>query len=145
MALTWFDRELPVLEATIALFEATGNTGPVSVKDIAMRSGVSVPDTAAALMAMRGNYVGLQMVGGGDPGNYFVDDVSVDARREVGQWPSVDAVAARLFDALSLAGDQESDPVRKSKLRAVAEAIGPLGVEVFSQVVGTALTKSIGI
>jgi len=127
------------------LFEEQANSGLLTVREIAERSGMPVQTTWAALAAMKREFVDVEIVGGGDPGNYFVTGVSDAARRAVGQWPSAETVADSLLDALSTAADSEQDPERKSKLRTAADAIGGVGRELLVSVVSSALTKSIGL
>ena len=143
---TWFDRELPVLEATIELFEAKQNLGMVSVAEIAEHSGIDPNEVFSSLLAMRGEYVELRLVmAGGDPNPQAVVDVSSDARREVGQWPTPELLADRLAEAIRTAADTEQDTERKTKLRALAEAAGVVGRDLLVNVVTAATIGSLGL
>jgi hypothetical protein len=79
---TWTSRDLPVLDATVALFEE-GIDLP-EVADIAGRSGLSVEDVARAVRALDGEYVDLRMSMGG-PASWFMQGVTPAARPGSGQ------------------------------------------------------------
>ena len=73
---TWVTRDLPVLEATVALLE--GMDLP-EVVDIAERTGLAAEDVARSLRAMTGVYVDLRMTMR-DVGRWFVQGVTPEAR-----------------------------------------------------------------
>ncbi len=141
---TWFDRDLPVLETTIQLFEEMGHPGALQVRQIAERCGMEAAAVFAALLAMQHEYVTLNLVlAGGDPNPQMVTGVTADARRAVGQWPSVDTLSDRLVAALQEAAEQESDPVKKTKLRSAVDAVTGMSRDIFVGVVTTAVTGAL--
>jgi len=140
---TWFDRDLPVLEATIQLFEEMGHPGVVQVAQIAERTRIEPPAVFAALVAMQDEYVTLRMVMGGDPNPQMVSGVTADARRAVGQWPSIDTFSDRLVAALRDAADNESDPVKKNKLRSATDAVTGMGRDIIVGVVTAAASGAL--
>jgi len=91
---TWTSRDLPVLDATVALLE---NRPLVDVTDIAARAGLTVAETGSALQAMEGAYVELAISMGG-PESWSVQGVTPAARRAVGQWPSAESLITRLVE-----------------------------------------------
>ena len=138
---TWVTRDLPVLEATVALLE--GMDLP-EVVDIAERTGLAAEDVARALRAMAGVYVGLQMTMG-DVGRWFVQGVTPEARRAVGQWPTADSLIGQLVAGLDAAAEREHDLERRGRLRQAASLLGgavrDIAVDVAAKVIehGTGL------
>jgi hypothetical protein len=117
---TWASRDLPVLDATVALLEEVDMP---EVADIADRSGLAVADVARALQALDGVYVDLRLTMG-DPGAWFVQGVTPAARRAVGQWPTAESLIGQLVSGLEAAAEREDDPVRKGRLRQAASLLG---------------------
>lgn len=121
-----------------------GHPGVVQVSQIAERSGIESATVFAALLAMQGEYVQLDMVlAGGDPNPQMVTRVTAGARRAVGQWPTIDTFSDRLVAALRDAAEHESDPVKKTKLRSAAEAVTGMGRDIFVSVVTAAATGAL--
>jgi hypothetical protein len=50
--------------------------------------------------------------------------VSERARRELGAWPSAEALVDALAAAFAQAAEAEEEPAKKSRLRAVADGLG---------------------
>ena len=142
---TWFDRELPVLEATIQLFEERSYpAGLVRVGQIAERSGMDSLTVLKALIAMNPTYVSLHLVSAGEgPDPQIVKSVTTAARQAAGQWPSPETMSDRLLSALSSAADREGDPVRKGHLRAAADALTGIGRDVLVNVMSAAATGAV--
>jgi hypothetical protein len=132
---TWASRDLPVLDATVRLLEPGSMP---EVRDIAAETGMTAETVMAALHTLNGTFVDLQ-VGLSLEGSY-VRAVSADARREVGQWPTAESLAAQLIEAFSKAAEREPDPEAKSRLRSIAGWLGGAGsqiaINVLSSVVG---------
>ena len=141
--LTWFDRDLPVLETTVALLNEVGHPGFIEVRSIAARTGRDPQQVLQALLAMEEEYVTLQWVGGGAPNLHKVTRVTPAARRAVGQWPSAEGFSDRLLSAMQEALDRESDPIRRSKLRSATAALTGMGREVLAAVVSAAMSEHI--
>lgn len=114
---TWFGRDLPVLEAVVAMLE----NGPmVTEAAIVEATGRDLADVRRALGALDGAYVhrGSEMAG------FYVDAVTAEARRAVGQWPTGESLVSQLVEGLTAAAEKEVDPERKSRLRQVAGLLG---------------------
>ncbi|GAA1602504.1 hypothetical protein GCM10009789_65750 [Kribbella sancticallisti] len=140
---TWATRELPVLEAVIRAREARWDQFPDGA-DIASATGLGLDDVGRAFLALKNEYIDLRMTGGG-PGHWFVQDVTPEARRIVGQWPSPDGLVDRLITALNVAADKEADSERRSKLRTVAGLIAGTAREIFVDVAAATITGRTGI
>ena len=119
---TWATRDLPVLDATVALLE---QSYMVTVTDIATSTGLDVSDVARALEALDPIYVDFRKTTtGGDARFWYVFKVTPEARRAVGQWPTAQALAGRLAEELAAAAHDESDPQRQGLLTYAARLVG---------------------
>ena len=119
---TWTTRDLPVLDATVALLE---QSFMVTVTDIATKTGFEPEAVAAALEALDPDYVDFRKTTtGGDPRFWYVYKATPAARRAVGQWPTAEALAGRLADELAAAAAREQDAERKGLLTYAARLIG---------------------
>jgi hypothetical protein len=131
---TWTNRDLPVLDAVVRLLR---HDSVPEVGDIATETGMTVETVAAALHALDGTFVDLQL--GLSLESSYVRSVSADARRAVGQWPTAESLITRLAEGFSTAADREPDPDKKGRLRTVASMLGgasrDIAVEVAAKVV----------
>jgi hypothetical protein len=119
---TWTARDLPVLDATVALLE---QSFMVTVTDIASRTGIEPADVATALAALDPVYVDFRKTTtGGDPRFWYVFKVTPEARRAVGQWPTAEAMASRLAEALAAAARREPTAERQGLLAFAARLVG---------------------
>jgi hypothetical protein len=137
---TWVSRELPVLDATVALLEE-GMDLP-EVVDIAERSGLAAEDVGRALRAMDGLYIDLEMTMG-EVGRWFVRGVTPEARRGVGQWPSGESLVSQLVEGLNAAAEREADPERKGRLRQAAGLLGGMARDVVVAVASSVVDRYI--
>ena len=131
-----------MLDATVALLEE-GMDLP-EVVDIAERAGLAVEDTARAVRAMDGVYVDLRMTMG-EAGRWFVNGVTPEARRAVGQWPTGESLVARLVEGLDAAAEREADPERKSRLRQAATMLGGPVRAIVVDVAEKVIERSMGL
>jgi hypothetical protein len=119
---TWAARDLPVLNATVALLE---DSYLVTVADIATRTGLHEPDVARALEALDPGYVDFRKTTtGGDPKFWYVLKVTPDARRVVGQWPTAQTLVDQLAAEVSTQARAEEDGERQGLLVYAARLIG---------------------
>jgi len=72
-------------------------------------------------------YLQVTWYGGGEG---IIDAVTERTRRELGTWPTSAGVVDELVDALQRAADAETEPERKSRLRAIAEGLSGFAREV---------------
>ena len=75
---------------------------------------------------------------------WYVRAVTPEARRAVGQWPTPENVA-RLAEAFSTAAEQERDPERRGKLRALASFLGKTGKGFGAEVVAKVIARQAGM
>ncbi len=143
---TWFNQELPVLEAVIILLDEKGWQSPiVNVSEIAERTDIDANVVFASLLKMENEYVELQRLLTSDPNPQMVIGVTPNARRAVGQWPSIEMLQERIISALGNAIRQESDSIKKSKLQTTLDALTSLGRDIFIEVMTTTITHGIGL
>jgi predicted ArsR family transcriptional regulator len=118
---TWAARDVPVLNAVVALLE---QSYMVTVSDIAGRTGIDQADVARSLDAMDPTYVDFRKTEtGGDPTFWYVHKVTPEARRTVGQWPTAESLIERLAKAFGDAAEREDDFERQYQLRQAAELL----------------------
>lgn len=139
----WISRDLPVLEAVIRARDSDIDDLPTGAS-IAAATGFSDKVVEQSLYALKDEYVELRMVGGGSR-NWFITDVTADARRIVGQWPSPDNLADRLVSALTAAADQETDPEKQSKLRKAVDTLGGVARDILVDVAAATITGRSGL
>src|SRR6202451_4762079 len=98
-------RDLPVLDATVALLE---QSYMVTVTDIAAATGLDAAVVARALETLDPVYVDFRKTTtGGDPRFWYVFQVTPEARRAVGQWPTPQSLANRLAGETASGAEQE--------------------------------------
>jgi hypothetical protein len=119
---TWVARDLPVLDATVALLE---QSFMVTVTDIAAHTDLDPSVVATALEALDPVYVDFRKTTtGGDPRYWYVFKVTPEARRAVGQWPTAESLASRLAEELAAAAREEPEAERKELLTYAARLVG---------------------
>src|SRR4051812_26557216 len=102
---TWYERDLPVLEAVVSFFEEHGGTMIPQVFDIMDLTGMDRQTVLQACLALDGEYIKFSPVGGGAHDLHHIDSVTPAARRAVGQWPSAENWADRIIAALNTAAE----------------------------------------
>lgn len=139
MESTWEKRDLPVLDTVVRLLDEGHFI--VAVRDIVAETGYDPATVDRALTALEGPFIAEyhQSMSGGDPNPWYVTQVTAEARRMVGQWPTPEALIDRLAEAFGEAAEHETDPQKQGRLREVATMIGQTGrdiaVEVASRVI----------
>ncbi len=119
---TWAARDLPVLDATVALLE---DSYMVTVADLAALTGLDEPAVARALEALDPDYVDFRKTTtGGDPKFWYVLKVTPEARRVVGQWPTAETLVDHLVAEISAQARDEEDGERQGLLVYAARLIG---------------------
>ncbi|MGD0376236.1 MAG: hypothetical protein ABSB01_16820 [Streptosporangiaceae bacterium] len=135
---TWGARDVPVLNAAVALLE---QSYMVTVSDIAERTGFELAAVARSLEAMDPTYVDFRKTTtGGDPRYWYVHKVTPAARQEVGQWPTPESLIDRLATAFGAAADRETDPSQQDRLRMTSRLLGDsvraAAIEIVAGVIG---------
>jgi hypothetical protein len=142
---TWTDRDFPVLEAIVRLLDQ--GSWAVEVRAVAAETGLDPVDVDRAITALTGPYVVEydQFATGGDPNPWAVRQVSAEARRVVGQWPTPESLVDRLAKAFGNAANDEPNEERKGRLRQVAAFLTDTGREVATEVVSKVILRSSGM
>ncbi len=138
MQQTWMERDLPVLDATVAMLE---DDPMVADAAIAERTGFDLAAVRRALEALAGTYVHL----GRDMSGFFVDAVTPDARRAVGQWPTGEGLVSQLAEGLAAAAEKEADPERKTRLRQAAGLLGGAVRDIAIEIAGRFAERAAGL
>ncbi len=145
MESTWTTRELPVLEATVALLEQIPER-IVTVLGISQRSGIHRWDVYASLQAMDGEYVELvKKTTDRDPSPHQVARVFPEARRLVGQWPSAESLAEQVLRALAEAAQSEPDTQKRSRLTDLTAELREMGMGVLTDVLAKFAAHTVGL
>ena len=136
---TWFARDLLVLREVARRVEADES---LQTSDIADALGLDpkVVGRAGTRLKEDGYVKGGEAMGAGVI-RFF--DVTAKGRREVGQWPSPDAVD-RLISALERAIDDASDDDKRSRLRRLAESVKDAPREVVTSILAAAIGSGLG-
>lgn len=134
---TWFSRDLPVLDAAVRHVDE--DTGRIADPDLlAEEAGIPRDDVRRSLQALSGVYLRTE---GTMQGDHLVMDVTPEARRAVGQWPTPENVANRLLAVLEQAADQTGDEEQRTRLRRAADSLKGLGRDVLPEVIASVITK----
>jgi hypothetical protein len=64
-----------------------------------------------------------------------IANVSAEARRELGAWPSAETLARQLVEGLEQAAANEEEPERKKVLESGVAALGRIGTEIIAKVI----------
>ncbi|MBM7804967.1 DNA-binding GntR family transcriptional regulator [Geodermatophilus bullaregiensis] len=141
----WFSRDLPVLVEAVRHFDTS--TQALTASSIAERMGWDVETVRASVRALaRGGYVVEQRASMSSLPGGSIKQVSAEAYREAGAWPTAEAVADRLLAALQKAVDQAPEGEAKGKARRALDAFLAAGrdfaVDVASGVATGAISGS---
>ncbi|GAA1822070.1 hypothetical protein HC028_23170 [Planosporangium flavigriseum] len=144
---TWEDRDLPVLRAIVEKWDEGVNT--VTPAGIAARTGLPEDVVQRALLALDREdppfftpVDGSTLVGKHISG---VKEPTGHARRTVGTWPTPEALADRLVQALAQAADNEPDEEKRGWLKKTAAWFGSAGRDVAVDIASSVVTKSAGL
>jgi hypothetical protein len=138
MQQTWMERDLPVLDATVAMLE---DDPMVTDAAITEHTGFDLTAVRRALEALDGTYVYL----GRDMSGFFIDAVTADARRAVGQWPTGESLVSQLAEGLAAAAEKEADPERKTRLRQAAVLLGGAVRDIAVEIAGRFVERAAGL
>jgi hypothetical protein len=141
MESTWWSRDLPVLDSAVRLFQEDDF---VYVRDLARETGLPVKDVARSLLDMRYEYVG-EIQGMSEQDGWCITEVTPEARRAVGQWPTPENVVASLVVAFNTAADKERDQERRGKLKYIAGFLADTGKDLATEIVAKVIARQTGI
>jgi hypothetical protein len=134
----WHSRDLPVLREVCRTKEQQ-QRGFVDLKPISESLGLSYEEvTAAALNLERAGLV--ELLGGFGSGLPHVKDVSEQALREVGLWPSPDTALDRMVAALQAIATNTDDEDTRTRARKILEGFAGAGRQIGVTVAAAALT-----
>jgi hypothetical protein len=142
---TWTNRDLPVLQAIVEIYEETGQAmGPDVLEE---RTGLDQKSLQVALKALDSEeppYISkMDRVLSGQI--VFIGAPTGHARRAVGSWPTAEVVANRLIHALDKAAEREQDNEQKGHLRAAAAHLRNAGRDLAVSIGAAAINRQIGL
>ena len=127
-----------------SVVELLAHSYMVTVSDIAARTGLDLAEVARSLDAMDPTFVDFRKTEtGGDPTFWYVNKVTPEARRAVGQWPTPEGLIDRLVQAFNNAADHEEDAERHYQLRQAAGLLGETLRDVAVRVAATVTGPSV--
>jgi hypothetical protein len=133
----WHNRDLPVLREVCRIKEQ--RRGAVDLQPVAETLGLSHEQvTAAALNLERDGLV--ELLNGFGSGLPHVKDVTGQALRAVGLWPSPDTALDRMIVALQAIAANSDDEDTRTRARKVLEGFAGAGRQIGVAVVAAALT-----
>jgi hypothetical protein len=138
MQQTWMERDLPVLDAAVAMLQDSPMVADAAITEC---TGFDLADVRHALEALDGTYVHL----GRDMSGFFVDAVTADARRAVGQWPTGESLVSQLAEGLAAAAEKEADPERKTRLSQAAGLLGGAVRDIAVEIAGRFAERAAGL
>ncbi|MCZ2850002.1 hypothetical protein [Modestobacter sp. VKM Ac-2978] len=138
----WFSRDLPVLVEAVRHFDTY--TDPLAADTVAERLGWDVEEVMAAVRALsRGGYVKEQRATMASRPGDTIKNVSPEAYREAGAWPSPDTAADRLLAALQAAVDKAPEGEAKNRARRILDGVVAAGRDFAVDVAGGVVTGQI--
>jgi hypothetical protein len=124
---TWYSRDRPVLAEILRQME--GKPGAASPGDIQAELGLSKEQYWLAIQALDAEGFVDASLGPNGP----IMNVSADARRELGAWPTPENLADRIVAGLEAAAQAEKEPERKRALQSAASTVKSVGVDLFTK------------
>lgn len=141
---TWAQRDLPVLDAAVKYLDDAAGASFPELRDLAESSGLDVSDVTKAALALESDrLVELGKTSGGT-GSWYVKQVSGEARRLVGQWPTAEQFVDEVANRLQAAADEEPDEERRGRLRELASSASGAARGVFVDVTAAVITRQLG-
>ena len=140
---TWGHRDLPVLDAIVALSENDDWVADVSIEK---KTGFDTATVQKALRALANNYppyfATANMTASGRI--ELLHQITGDARRAVGAWPTAESLADALIERLQqLANDEEADPDTRERAKQGLRAFVGVGKDVLVGVASSALSAGL--
>ncbi|MCL2455549.1 MAG: hypothetical protein FWD18_09680 [Micrococcales bacterium] len=144
---TWFERDLPVLMAVVALQEESNGQALLPC-EIADRTGLDESHVMKAIRNLEKKFLLTYKRRRADGSVEFVlvQDVTADGLIAAGMWPSGEAIVERLIAALEAAIDEEpKDSPKSNKLKAVLSSIQDLGVSITGSIIAQGVMRTAGM
>lgn len=139
---TWLNRDMPVLEAAVALLEES--RVPVSDSDIAARTGIDRQRVMKALEALEEDFLD---VGWDDRANLRVSGAVASctsaARRATGQWPSAESLAERAIAIVDERIENATDEGERSRWVKLRDGLAGAGRDLVVDVMGAVASRQI--
>jgi DNA-binding MarR family transcriptional regulator len=139
---TWGWRDLPVL---VAIAERIDRGEWVGHGELVSATGLTDQEVRSAVHALeaRGLVPRVQHLANGDA--QFIHEISGAAYRLTGLHRDRHEAIAALTELLEETANRATDPVEKSKLRRLAEAVGDVGSQTVANFLGTVIARMSGV
>ncbi|GLP64355.1 hypothetical protein TUSST3_09750 [Streptomyces sp. TUS-ST3] len=142
---TWASRDLPVLNAAVKYLDDAAGASFPELRDLAELAQLEVSDVSKAALALESDHLLELGKSSGGVGTWYVKQVSGNARRLVGQWPTAEQFVDEVAQRLQAAADEEPDPERRGRLRELASSAGDVARNVFVDVATSVISRQMGV
>ncbi|PZM98423.1 MAG: hypothetical protein DIU79_00105 [Actinobacteria bacterium] len=124
---TWFSRDLPVLKAVVQLIDKEGPL--LDMEKVEEITGFDTETVDRALVALRDEYPPLfvKPSGAGNRRVAVIMNVTGEARRRVGQWPTPETLAEKVVAEILERAENEPDPQKRGWWKALGEWVANTG------------------
>lgn len=140
----WSTRDYPVLLAVGRL--TAESTRPITTQQVASEADIELPAVIKAVEVLADRYLLASDISTYDGPNYLVSGLTDDGRREVGQWPSDEAAADRILEAITTLLERDDTPEQtKNWLIKTRDSLAGMGRDVLTQLAGAALRGPLGL
>lgn len=120
---SWFPQDRRVLAVIVKGLDADRHTRIIGPAQIEQQAGLTADEVEDSLFRLSSEpaYIGGPKLGNGN--FQYLNAVSAEARRRVGQWPTPETLADQIVAALKGAADDEPDEIKRGKLRDAAQRL----------------------
>lgn len=141
----WENRDLPVLRVIVDEYEANGGYTTVTREVIAEKTGFTLEKVDLSLLTLSNSTDAFfSVVGaGGGIGIAGVYNLTDNAYRAVGEWPTPDDLADRLIERFIQFAETAPEE-EASKVRAAVSVLGDIGKATLSAILAGFATGTVG-
>jgi hypothetical protein len=137
----WYSTDRPVLLGIAEALVASPR-GFIPAEQIATSVAIPLNEVVAAGQRLNGEYVRIEDLTTFDGPDWAAMALTPMGLREVGLWPNSEAALDRFVAALESAAAKAA-PEEKERLKAVIAAIGGMGRDLATSVIGAILTAQL--
>jgi hypothetical protein len=138
----WYQRDLPVLQAIVQLKDE--NPGqPIPRKQVEGATGFDA-DTVRRAVHSLADEPYIETDGSLADFHEYIKRANGNGKRAAEFWPTPDSFTTTVRDAILQAAEQESDPEKRTKLKALGAWLAEGGRDVVTGVISAAIGGAIG-
>jgi hypothetical protein len=132
----WHSRDLPVLEAIVAYFDAHDRP-LLNLSTVAEITGRPIGEVGKAAQNLdSGGYLDLQiLMTGPDCGPWFINRVHASALLATGAWPTAESISKAIAEELEAMAETLNDPKEGGWLKKTMTGAGEISKDVFTRII----------